>query len=128
MRVLYNENKIKDNNRDIKDLDNYKHKEEYYNIICESIRLHNKVWKDYTYAKKMINNNVNDFDKLKLTIKKSFKLNHTYPAKDIKTILSKIYNQFEISKTPKANDLNEFAKLKTIKNKPSGIQLLEYYN
>jgi inorganic pyrophosphatase/exopolyphosphatase len=75
----------------------------------------------------MIDTNVSDFSKLKCTVMSIFKLNQTYSGKEIKEILNKVYKQFEISKAPKANDLQEFAKIKIIKNKPSGFQLIEYY-
>jgi hypothetical protein len=118
---------IYNKNKNMSDLEQYKNKKDYYDTISETVRLFNKTWKDLNYAKKMIDTNVSDFSKLKCTVMSIFKLNQTYSGKEIKEILNKVYKQFEISKAPKANDLQEFAKIKIIKNKPSGFQLIEYY-
>lgn len=115
---------IYNKSKDLKDLEPYKYKDDYYRVIVASIKLYGKVWNHYTYAKKMIKNYTSEPKQLSLTIKQTFKKDHFYTAKEIKNILNKIYKDFEVSKTAKAVDLQEFVKLKPVTNGIRGFIVL----
>ncbi len=68
------------------------------------------------------NNQQIDSDELKDRIYKEFCIGSKYPSSDIKERLGKIYMDLKYSKTPKANDLDEYFELRDcqVANKETG--------
>lgn len=115
-------------NNNLKDLEEVKYKNNYYNLIVDCVKLYGKVWNNYTYAKNMVDTYKDLPLRLIVDMKNTFKLRHTYKAKEIKSKLTPLYKKYKISKTPKVIDLEEFAKLKKITNSPSGTQIIRFYD
>jgi hypothetical protein len=99
MVTIYNETK---------NIEDYKYKTDYYNLIKESIKLYGKVWVNYTYTKQMVDNYSNEYTRVILTIRNSFKEDKGYTVKEIKDRLQTIYDEFKIGRKAKSTDLQEF--------------------
>lgn len=107
-------------------LKGYEYKEEYCNLILDCMKLYNKVWEDYTYAKQMVKDYTNEYGRLIVAIRSKFKSGDVYKAKYVKQILSEIYKEYNISRKAKSTDLQEFMTIKV--KKVNGYEYLEIIN
>lgn len=89
----------------IVDWGEYSYKKEWINIIEICYKLYGKVWKDITYAMKMIANYSNDYEVRKLEMVNLFKVDVVYTKKEIKAILTDFYAKQGINGTAKAIDV-----------------------
>ncbi|MFZ4402334.1 MAG: hypothetical protein ACOYO1_20070 [Bacteroidales bacterium] len=83
-------------------------------IIESSYRLFGKTWKDYSYAKKMIENYDDVYQQIILEIKSKFVNGIRYSRKEIKIILENIYCEFKINRVAKHTDLFNIMKVKEV--------------
>lgn len=96
-------------------IEKYKYKVEYYNLIMESKRLYNKVWSNFSYAKKMVENYSNEYARIIITVRMAFEINKKYSVKEVKDKLTNIYKEFGLNRNAKATDLQEFMTIKNIR-------------
>lgn len=90
------------------DIEQYSYKYDYYKLINDCVKLYGKVWTDQTYAKKMVEEYHNEYGRLILTLRTKFQEGKIYAIKTVKTILQEVYNEYQISRTAKSTDLQEF--------------------
>ncbi|MFZ4402105.1 MAG: hypothetical protein ACOYO1_18895 [Bacteroidales bacterium] len=83
-------------------------------VIENSFRLYNKTWKDYTYARKMIENFGNVNQQVIIEIKSKFRTGNRYSRKEVRSILSEIYSRYNIKRVAKYTDLSEIMTVKNI--------------
>ena len=70
------------NNKDgIIDWGIYSIKSDWISIIESSYKFYKKVWLDYTYAKSLVENYGNDFELIKIEIKREFCKGYRYSRK-----------------------------------------------
>lgn len=107
----FNENNIKGNI----DWGIHSTKNEWINIIEASYKLHKKTWVDISYAKEMIYSSKDNYELIKISIKKLFSTGGKYSRKYIKEHLQKLYDEKGINRKAKHTDLQEvFSKIKEI--------------
>lgn len=104
-----------ENNKDgIVDWGEYNYKREWIRVIEECYRLKGELYRNYTYAKKVLEFNGNSFKMYKDTVCSSFDLGKKYKLKDIKITLNGIHNLLNLNKAAKASDLKEVFNVKEI--------------
>lgn len=100
-----------------KNIEEYQHKVEYYDLIMNSVKYYNKTWFDYTYAKNMVNSYKNEYAQIIHTIRKKLNVNQRYTLKEVKLLLQSIYDQFKLNRKAKSTDIKEFMYVKESKIK-----------
>jgi hypothetical protein len=93
----------------------YSTREEWIAVIENSYRFHHQVWKDYTYAKEMIESYGDVYKQIMLDIRCTFSIGSRYSRVEIKKILKKIYIKYGINRIPRHYDLKEALFIKEIK-------------
>lgn len=93
----------------------YSTREEWIKVIEDSYRFYKKVWKDYTYAKGMIENYGNVYEQIKMDIRCNFSVGSRYTRAAIKEILKEIYNKHRINRVPRHYDLEDALFIKGVK-------------
>jgi hypothetical protein len=78
----------------------------YFQTIDSYYKEYGKLTSNYSYAKKMITAK-DDWSKIIIEVRNTLQLKR-YPLKEIKAILTKIYDQYGIARKAKETDLNEF--------------------
>lgn len=118
--VKYFEENSKDG---IIDWGHYSTRHEWIQVIEDSYRLYKKVWKDYTYAKGLVDNYQNLYERIRIDMKCNFAVGSSYSRSHVKQILGEIYRKHEIKRSPNHSDLNEVFIIKEKKIK--GDRLVE---
>ena len=104
-------------------IDDYKHKENYYKLIMDSVKLYGKVWSNYTYATQMVDNYSNEYNRVVITVHSKFKVGERYTTKEVKDKLTKVYAEFGIGRKAKSTDLQEFMTVREVNTR--GTRLVE---
>jgi hypothetical protein len=106
------------------DITKYEYKIEYYNLIQDCVKLYNKVWYNYTYAKSMVKNYRNNYGKLVVTVHSKFKMNEFYSNGEVKDKLQEIYDSLGLNRKAKATDIFElFSKVSTVRPTINGQRI-----
>lgn len=84
-------------------------------VIENSYRLFGRTWRDYTHARKMIENYDNVYQQVVLDIKSKFQTGIRYSRKEVKSILADVYSEFKINRTAKHTDLFKIINVKEVK-------------
>jgi hypothetical protein len=101
----------------------YSTRVEWIKLIEDSYKIYKKVWKDFTYAKEMVDNHDDTHKLILIDMKKNFSVGSTYSRSRVKEILNKIYCTHKINRVPKYYDLEEAL---TIKGKKiNGERMIE---
>lgn len=90
------------------DIEKFKHKVDYYNLIMDCVKYYGKVWTDYTYAVKMVKYKDDDFGKVATSVYKFFQTGKSYTVAAVKTRLNTVYAQNGLDRKAKSTDLYEF--------------------
>jgi hypothetical protein len=93
----------------------YSTREEWIKVIEDSYKFYKKVWKDYTYARGMIENYGKVYEQIKLDIRCNFSVGNRYSRAEIRKILKKIYDKYGINRIPRHYDLKEALFIKEVK-------------
>lgn len=91
-------------------------KSEWKELIEKTYSLYQQTWKNYTYAKQMIESFGDVLSLVKIEMQNIFKKGSVYSIQTTKDMLQKLYNDYDIKRTPKVNDLQDIVKMKQIRN------------
>ena len=83
----------------------YSTRHEWIRLIEDSYRFYKKVWKDFTYAKSMVDNHNDTHELVRMEIKRQFSVGSSYTRNQVKEILKEIYSSYNIKRNPKHYDL-----------------------
>ena len=68
----------------------------------------------YNKTNSMVENYSNEYNRLIIDVQKAFTIDQAYSSTEAKSILKKVYNKYKLTRTPKATDLKEFFKVKSV--------------
>lgn len=101
----------------------YSTRHEWIRLIEDSYRFYKKVWKDFTYAKNMVDNHNDTHELVKMDIKRQFSVGSSYSRNQVKDILKEIYCSYKIERIPKHYDLQDALIIK--EKKINGERMVE---
>ena len=101
----------------------YSTRYEWIRLIEDSFRFYKKVWKDFTYAKSMIDNYNDTHELVKMDIKRQFSVGSSYSRNQVKEILKEIYCSHKIERIPQHYDLQDALIIK--EKKINGERMVE---
>jgi hypothetical protein len=101
----------------------YSTRHEWIRLIEDSYRFYKKVWKDFTYAKSMVDNHNDTHELVKMEIKRQFSVGSSYSRNQVKEILKEIYCSYKIERIPKHYDLKDALIIK--EKKINGERMVE---
>lgn len=106
--------------------DKYSNKTEWITLIESSYKFYKTTWMNVTEAKQMVDNYGDDFELMKIQIKKMFNVGKTYSRKEVKEKLQAFYNSVGLKRKAKHTDLME---VMTVREKMiKGERLIEIIN
>lgn len=106
---------LKNNESGVIDWSIYSTHVDWITIIEDSYRFYKKVWKDYSYANRMIENYGQVYEQILNDMRYSFSVGKRYSRSEIKEILTKIYENYQINRIPSHHDLNDALDIKDVK-------------
>jgi hypothetical protein len=101
----------------------YSTRHDWIKLIEDSYRFYKKVWKDFTYAKSMVDNHNDIHELIKMDIKRQFSVGSSYTRNQVKEILKEIYCSHKIERIPKHYDLQDALTIK--EKKINGERMVE---
>lgn len=109
-------------------IEKYNYKFEYYNLIMNCVKLYDKVWSDQTYAKKMVEEYHNEYARIILTLKSKFQEGKIYSVKTVKNILQEVYSEYNLTRSAKSTDLQEFMQVREFRtNQGRYVEVINKY-
>lgn len=118
---------FEDNHKDgVIDWGIYAYKTEWTNVIEQCYKLKGATFKNFTYAKKLLETEKDSFELYRSNIYQLFDIKARYKLKFIKETLAELYEYMKIPKVAKATDLKEvFLVREILIEKERGYEILE---
>ena len=93
----------------------YSTREEWIKVIEDSYKYYKKAWKDFSYAKCMVDKHNDKHALVMMDIKHQFSVGSSYAFREVNEMLQEIYSSHNIERIPKLYDIKDALTFRTKK-------------